>query len=204
MEELIRKITDLFFKYGVKSVTMDDIAKELGISKKTLYLSFTDKKDVVMKSIEYSISHQFCTIKEKEATSQVNAIDALLEVSQQLISSQSKVNPNVLFDLQKYYPEAWEKIKSFRQEHVYKRIRQNIVQGISEGLYRDDFNIDVICHLYVSHIDNSYSELLLKSEIHFEELLKTLFIYHIRGIASRAGVEFVEVKLLHLKTQNNI
>ena len=148
MEELIPKISDLFLKYGVKSVTMDDLAKGLGISKKTLYLSFADKKDVVMKFVEYSIAHhQACLVKAKEIVDGSNAIDTLLKVSQLLISSQNKINPNVNYDLQKYYPEAWAKVKRFRQEHVFTHIRQNIIQGISEGIYRTDFNIEVICHL---------------------------------------------------------
>jgi AcrR family transcriptional regulator len=195
MEELIGKISELFLKYGVKSVTMDDIARELGISKKTLYLYFTDKKDVVMKFIEYSISNQACNIKEKSEVTGENAIDTLLNVSQILISAQNKVNPNVNYDLQKYYPEAWEKIKGFRQERLFNRIRMNIVQGISEGIYRDDFNIEVICHLYVLHIEKSYTELLNNTDIKFDELLRTLFMYHIRGISSKAGIEYIEQKL---------
>lgn len=200
MEELIGKISELFLKYGVKSVTMDDIARELGISKKTLYLSFTDKKDVVMKFIEYSIANQTCNIKEKSEVTGENAIDILLNVSQILISAQNKVNPNVNYDLQKYYPEAWEKIKGFRQEHIFNRIRMNIEQGISEGIYRDDFNIDVICHLYVLHIEKSYTELFNNTDIKFDELLRTLFMYHIRGISSKAGIEYVEQKLMKPKS----
>ena len=202
MEELIQKITDLFLKYGVKSVTMDDIAKELGISKKTLYLHFADKKDLVMKAIDFSLNHQACTMKELAGVKGENAIDVLLKVSQYLVSAQNKINQNVNFDLQKYYPEAWEKIKSFRQEHVFNSIRQNILQGIEEGIFRNDFNIEIICYLYVSHIDNSYSDLLNNSEIRFDELLKTLFIYHIRGIASKAGLDYVEQKLQTLKINN--
>jgi AcrR family transcriptional regulator len=202
MEELIQKITDLFLKYGVKSVTMDDIAKELGISKKTLYLHFTDKKDVVMKSIDFSLNHQACTMKELAGVKGENAIDVLLKVSQYLVLAQNKVNQNVNFDLQKYYPEAWEKLKSFRQVHVFNSIRQNILQGIEEGVFRNDFNVEIICYLYVSHIDNSYSDLLNKSEIRFDELLKTLFIYHIRGIASKLGLDYVEHKLQTLKINN--
>ena len=202
MEELIQKITDLFLKYGVKSVTMDDIAKELGISKKTLYLHFADKKDLVMKAIDFSLNHQACTMKELAGVNGENAIDVLLKVSQYLVSAQNKINQNVNFDLQKYYPEAWEKIKSFRQEHVFNSIRQNILQGIEEGIFRNDFNIEIICYLYVSHIDNSYSDLLNNSEIRFDELLKTLFIYHIRGIASKAGLDYVEQKLQTLKINN--
>lgn len=195
MEELIQKITELFMKFGVKSVTMDDIARELGISKKTLYLHFADKKDVVMKSIEFSLQHQKCRMAEFADGTEDNAIDLLLKVSEQLIMAQSKMNSNVNYDLQKYYPEAWEKIRVYRQEHVYTSIKQNILRGISEGVYRSDFNVDVISYLYVSHIESSYSELINRTDIQFEELLKTLFMYHIRGIASLKGVDYVEGKI---------
>lgn len=199
MEELIPKITELFLRYGVKSVTMDDIARELGISKKTLYLHFMDKKDVVMKSIEHTLKHQKCMMDQLSEQSFDNAIDVLMKVSQQLITTQNKVNQNVNYDLQKYYPEAWEKIRIFRQDHVFNSIKQNINRGIEEGVYRTDFNVDVICYLYVSHIENSYTELIVKTEIPFEELLKTLFMYHIRGIASAKGIEYIENKILNTK-----
>lgn len=200
MEELIPKITELFLRYGVKSVTMDDIARELGISKKTLYLHFTDKKDVVMKSIEYTLKHQKCEMDALSERSFDNAIDVLMKVSQQLITTQSKVNQSVNFDLQKYYPEAWEKISKFRQDHVFSSIKQNINRGIEEGVYREDFNVDVICYLYVSHIENSYNELIAKAEIPFDELLKTLFMYHIRGIASAKGIIYIEENIIKQNT----
>lgn len=195
MEELIAKITDLFLRFGVKSVTMDDIARELGVSKKTLYIHFTDKRDVVMKSIEFSMQNQQCKMNEIMDGTEENAIDVLLRVSQQLIISQSKINANVNYDLQKYYPEAWDKIKDFRQKHIYSHIRENILSGISQNVYRDDFNVDIICHLYVSLIENSFTELIHSVEIRFEDLLKTLFMYHIRGIASPKGIKYLEQKI---------
>ncbi len=200
MEELLEKITALFLRYGVKSVTMDDISRELGISKKTLYLHFTDKKDVVLKSVDFSLTHQKCKIDELSNEMYENAIDVLMKVSQQLIITQSKVNQNVNYDLQKYYPEAWEKTRQSRQDHVFKSVKENILRGIEEGIYRDDFEIDVICHLYVSHLENSHSELISKMEIPFDLLLKTLFMYHIRGIASSKGIAYLEQKI---NNQNN-
>ena len=100
-----------------------------------------------MKSIEFSMQHQQCKMNEIVDGTEENAIDILLKVSQQLIVSQSKINANVNYDLQKYYPEAWDKLKDFRQKHIYSHIRENILRGIEEKVYRNDFNVDIIMSL---------------------------------------------------------
>jgi len=195
MEEIVKKITEIFLKFGIKSVTMDDIARDLCISKKTLYQYFTDKKDVVVKSIEYSIKEQLCKIKNLVFEKRHNAIDILLIVSKELVDSQSKINPNINFDLQKYYPEAWQILVKYRQEHVFANIKQNIERGIEEGYYRNDFNIDVISYLYMNHIENAYTTIIEKSGLNIGEIIQTLFTYHLRGIASAKGLKYIDEQL---------
>ncbi len=192
---MIKNITGLFLTYGIKSVTMDDISRHLSISKKTLYQNFSDKEDVVIKSIEYSINEQILKIEEYVNTKTNNAIDILLFVSNELISNQVKINQNINYDLQKYYPRAWELLIKHRQENVFKRIKMNIEKGIQEGLYRDDFNILVISYLYMNHVENTFNKIINISDLSIKEVLETLFSYHIRGIASNKGIEYLEKKI---------
>ena len=196
--ETIKKITDLFLKYGIKSVSMDDIARELCISKKTLYQYFSDKQDVVIKSVEYSIKEQISKIEEFGKIQSNNAIDILLLVSKELISNGTKINMNINYDLQKYYPKAWEVLTKHRQENVFERISENIQKGIKEKLYRDNFNIDVISYFYMNHIETAFNNIVEKTNIGISEILETLFIYHIRGIASNKGIKYID---LHLKNK---
>ncbi len=189
---MIEKITELFLKYGVKSFSMDDIAKELGISKKTLYVHFRDKKDVVLKSVIHSVQDQQCKMANIIKENSFNAIDVLFYVSKQLVESLKNMNPNINFDLQKYYPEACSIMNEHRKKHIYGKIILNMEQGIKEGLYRDDLNKEIIAKLYEEQVANITSLVIRDS---FDEILKTAFIYHIRGIASQKGLDYLEMKL---------
>lgn len=175
---------------------MDDIARELSISKKTLYLHFADKDDLVKKIVESYLNTQECEIAGL-CTTDMNAIDILLVISKYLTAQMSKINLSVNYDLQKYYPESWKAIENYRETHMLEHIMQNIVNGIRQGLYRDDFNIDIIAKSYILRFnpDDNIQDWIKNSSLTFEEVFQTLFIYHIRGIANKKGLEYLEQKI---------
>ena len=183
-------------RYGIRSVTMDDIARELGISKKTLYQHFVDKDDLVKKIVEYFLSRQECEIKGL-CNPDMNAIDVLLVISKYLTRQMSEINLSVNYDLQKYHPESWKLAENYRETNMLNNIRQNIVNGIQQGLYRDDFNIDIIAKSYILRFnpDDNIQDWVKSSGITFEEMFQTLFIYHIRGIANKNGLDYLEQKI---------
>ena len=192
MEELLQKITKLYFQYGIKSVTMDDLAREMGISKKTLYVHFKDKDDVVDHVFMYHLQNQRCDLEFLEVKNK-NAIDQLLSVSKFLIEHFQKIHPSVNYDLMKYYPSTWQKVIAYKNENIYNSIKSNIIKGIAEGLYRNDFNVDIIAKLYVTRLDLAADEkLFLKKTYSIDEIFNTVFIYHIRGIASKEGLKYLE------------
>lgn len=197
---MIEKITELFLKYGVKSLSMDDIAKELGVSKKTLYIHYKDKKDVVMQSVLHSIQDQQCKMASIIKENSFNAIDILFFVNKQLYDSLKNMNPNINFDLYKYYPEAYSLMNEHRKKHIYEKILINMEKGIKEGLYRDDFNIDVIAKLYEEQVNNLSLWGKDTLNVSFDVILETVFVYHIRGIASQKGLEYLELKLKTIKS----
>ncbi|HNW99387.1 MAG TPA: TetR/AcrR family transcriptional regulator [Bacteroidales bacterium] len=195
MEEVILKISQLYMKYGIRSVTMDDVAKELGISKKTLYQYFKDKDDLVQKVVSHYMNMLMEGLNKLEDNTN-NAIENLLQMSRYLTQMLKQANTSVTFDLQKYYPEIWSKTIMNRMELVYELTKSNMLQGIKEGLYRSNLDVDIIAHLYLFRIEmTKLFEKMQEKNFSFENIFKELFIYHIRGIANKKGIEYLEKKL---------
>jgi TetR/AcrR family transcriptional regulator, cholesterol catabolism regulator len=195
MEGIIAKVSDLYLKYGIKSVTMDDVARELGISKKTLYLHFKDKDHLVNSVIKYTMDAQYEEMR-KITKMKVNAIEELLMVSKLITQLLKKANPSATYDLQKYYPEIWRNISRDRRDHIFKQIADNMKRGIKEGLYRSDLNIDIIAHFYLFRLEMTNTlDLIVENKYSYEEIFNNFFSYHIRGIANQKGIEYLESKL---------
>lgn len=197
---MIDKISELFLQYGIKSLSMDDIARELGISKKTLYHHFKDKKDVVMQVVTRAMESLDCKMSNIIKENSLNAIDILFFVSKEIAENRKNMNPNINFDLQKYYPDAWFLVNEHRKKHIFGKIYLNMEQGIKEGLYRNDFNIDVIAKLYEEQVNNLSLWGKDTLNVSFDVILETVFVYHIRGIASQKGLEYLELKLKTIKS----
>jgi TetR/AcrR family transcriptional regulator, cholesterol catabolism regulator len=199
MEEKINKIlqqvSELYFKYGIKSVTMDDVARELGMSKKTLYEYFTDKNELVGKFLEFHIQKIRCVFEaEKEDTG--NAIDHLLFISKIIFSFLKEMNPSVHYDLQKYYPEIFKSLFEYKRNNMLNSVIQNITRGMKEGVYRKDLKPTIIAHIYVARVEASMDADFLKTnDFTSSELFSEMFTYHIRGISSKKGIEYFEKQI---------
>lgn len=195
----IREIREIFLKYGIKSVSMDDIARELGVSKKTLYQYFEDKTDLVKKILDAEMQENLC---EAISTEGYNAIDLLLMVSKHLSEKLARISPTVTYDLQKYYPEVWKQNSELRRQHILDQIASNFQQGIEEGLYREDMNVKIITYFYFIRLENILSidnAMDWLKDIDFKEIFNTMFIYHIRGIANQKGIDYLDKKLMNNK-----
>lgn len=195
-QEIIERVLHLYLKYGIKSITMDDVARELSISKKTLYLYVKDKADLVDKAVSYQLSIHRCEIGNIESQN-LNAIDVLILASKFVGEQFRNINNSVSYDLQKYYPQSWAKIVDYRRTHIFEHIKLNMQQGIEQGLYRNDLNIEIVSHLYVLKIEEIFlrpNEDFLK-KYSAEEIFNTMFHYHIRAIANKKGIEYYENKI---------
>jgi len=196
LKEIIERVLQLYFKYGIKSITMDDVARELAISKKTLYQFVKDKADLVDKAVDHQLTMHRCEMQNIE-TNTANAIDVLILASSFVAEQFKHINPSISYDLQKYYPQSWNKIVNYRRTHIYQHVRTNMKQGIEQGLYLDDLNVDIISYLYVLKME----EVFLRPDDDFlktyksDVIFKTLFHYHIRGIANKKGIEYYENKI---------
>ncbi len=199
LKNILLKVRELYMKYGIKSITMDDVAREMGISKKTLYQFVTDKDDLVGKFIDNEIAlrqEEICKCFGKG----FNAIEELFEISifmNKLIRDQ---NPATDYDLKKYYPQHYQKTVKARTEGIYKYILLNLKKGVKEGLYRKNMNNDVIAKLYLWRSENTnLSDLFTVEEFTSIKLFVELLTYHIRGLATERGILELEKKVKELE-----
>ena len=197
-EQILLQARSIFMRYGLKSVTMDDVCREMGMSKKTLYQFVCDKSDLVKRTIELEIKNDQEQV-ELILAKKLNAIDELFEISALISEKLKYVHPSVIFDMQKYYPEAYTIMSKYRSEYIVKTIINNTNRGREQGIFHDDFNVLVISKFYSLKmemmIDPSFiSENNSLPDIFFEHLK-----YHIRGIANQNGLQLLEKKLNLLK-----
>ncbi len=201
---ILEKVSILYQKYGIKSITMDDVAREFGISKKTLYQYVTDKPDLVEK-VMLLIAEKHNSFFKKLRAKKINAIEELFEVNKYFTEMLKNYNPSMEYDLRKYYPDLFKKIYDVRRKRMYESIIRNMKKGIKEGLYRRDMDIEIIAKLHVSRIENMYdNEIFTNEELISTKVFNEIFIYHLRGIANVTGIKFLERKLKELKLNNNV
>jgi TetR/AcrR family transcriptional regulator, cholesterol catabolism regulator len=201
LQNILLKVRELYLKYGIKSITMDDVARELGISKKTIYQYVTDKDDLVGKFVGHEIELRQEEICNCFKTG-FNAIEELFEISifmNKLIRNQ---NPATEHDLKKYYPHHYQKMVKIRREGTFNYIYQNLIKGKAEGLYRDDIDEEIISKLYISRVESIHlNDLFTVEEFTSLKLFIELLNYHIRGIATEKGIIVLNKKLKELETK---
>ena len=195
MNNILSKARELYTRFGIKSITMEDIARELAISKKTLYQYVTDKEDLVGKFVDNEIE-----LRQKDICKcfreDYNAIEELFEISLFMNRLMKEQNPATEHDLKKYYPRHHQKIVKVRREGIFRYILQNLRKGKDEGLYRQEMNEEVIAKLYLSRSEIiDANNIFTTEEITSLEIFVELLIYHIRGIATPGGIIELEKKI---------
>ena len=175
---------------------MDDIARELGISKKTLYQHFETKNDLLKSVVEYNLANDIKIVTEIQATSK-DAIDEMFLVAKHVIDEIVQIqSPTLIFDLQKYHPELWQAFENFQNQQIANHIQQNIERGVKEGFYRPEANATIISRIYAGSslcvIDEKMFPIKTFDKI---KLFKEFFVYHIHGIATAKGLKLLEKRL---------
>lgn len=193
-EEILEQAKKIFMRYGLKSVTMDDISKELKISKKTLYKFVTDKNDLVAQVMQAYIENDQKLVNDLIKNSK-NAIDEILAISEYVGGMMNNLHPSIHYDMEKYYPEAWEIFIGHKRNYVLNCMTENILRGIKEGIYRKDLNVPIVALIYVSRIDIVFDgQLFTPDEYKFADVYQEMMIYHLRGIASEKGIKQLNEK----------
>jgi len=195
-ERLIEEAAKVFWTYGIKSMTMDDMSTRLGISKKTLYQHVKDKNDLVEKVLAH-IADDFKCVVDGSMGHGRNAIDELFNVTTTVSQRLKDIHPSIHFDLEKYHPEAFRQMLANKRKEIFTTTTANLERGIREGLYREDLNIPMIATIYIARFDMVFDgELFPPDRFNMDELHWELFRYHIRGIASAKGLKYLEKKVV--------
>lgn len=200
LDYIVDQAADLYHHYGIRSLTMDDLAKELGISKKTLYQHVTDKADLVARVVRRKFEQSRAEILDYPKN--LNAIEVLVYTNDKILEMMKKSIPSIEYDLIKYYPNVWKEVLSERRKVICDQIRQNLQQGIAEGLYRDDLNIEIITKIHASRVELKWqSGYFTMEEVMSSAVINEMFVYHVRGICNAKGLEFLEKKMYELKNK---
>ena len=194
-EKILHTATDLFLSLGFKSVTMDDIAEKMAISKKTIYTYFKNKTELVKASVYFvfeNISNginQICSLDN-------NPIEEIFLIKDFVLKNLKNEKTSPLFQLKKYYPKLFNELQVKQFDVMQDCVIQNVKKGIDQGLFRKGLNLDFIARIYFSGINSlKDNELFPKKNTNMQELMEEYLNYHIRAIATEKGIKVLQNEL---------
>jgi TetR/AcrR family transcriptional regulator, cholesterol catabolism regulator len=150
--KIIEKAADLFFRYGIKRITMDDISRELGISKKTLYASFTDKDQIVDVLTDKALQENIEQM-ESICCGAKDPVHEVVSAAKYMSSVFTRINPVFFYDLKRYYPAAWNRFQQFKEKHMMRILVQNLKKGIEMKIYRGDLDVNMMARYRIAQFD---------------------------------------------------
>jgi TetR/AcrR family transcriptional regulator, cholesterol catabolism regulator len=191
-ERILTKADELFNRYGVRSVSMDDIAAGLGMSKKTLYQYYADKEELVSAVFETFLGHNRtrCMDDKKKSENAIHEVFLAFDMMREMFA---QMNPVVVFDLQKYHPAVYRKVQEHKYSFLYQVIKNNLEQGIKEELYRPEIDTDVVARFRIESVMMAFNSDIFPNNrtqlIHIEEQITDLLVY---GIATTKGQKLIQ------------
>jgi AcrR family transcriptional regulator len=190
-ERIVKSAEERFMRYGIKSITMDDIARDLGISKKTIYQFFTEKGELVSMVMKNHI-HAQQIILENIRKSAVDPIDEVLKISDYLKSSLQNTNIIVLFEVQKYHPQCYKLFLDYKEECIHTMLMQNMERGKELGLYRAEINVEIIAKLRTEEITIGFNPALFPPDKFTAQGVQVEFLDHfLHGICTLKGHKLI-------------
>ena len=203
-ERIQQKARELFMRYGFRSVTMDEIAGQTGISKKTLYQFFEDKDalvEAVMRS-ELDYMQTQCTKQMKEAE---NAIEEIFLDTDAMEIVMDAMNPQIVFDLEKFYPKTFEKFKKHKNNFLLDAIKKNLERGIEEEVYRNDFDVDIIARFRLESAFLIFNpELFPHIKYSLNKVSTEIYYHYLHGIATPKGKKLIDKYILQRKKSKSV
>jgi len=186
-EKIKKGAAELFMRYGVRSISMDDIARHLSVSKKTLYQHFADKEDIVTITCKAHLDRT----AEDFANSRKNArhaIEELVHLSACLKRNVQDMNPSVLYDLQKYHPKAWSVWLDHKNKFIRESVVRNLKQGIAEGYFRPDMDAEVIASVRLEMVQLAFNEdIFPREKFRLPEVQMQIFDHFVFGLLTDKG-----------------
>jgi len=191
-KRILTKARKMFVKQGIRAITMDHIADQMGISKRTIYVNFKDKNDLIINCVNDAIVTQ--KTKDDQIISDTpNCLIALIKFMEHNIASVKAINPCYFHDLEKYYPKIWEsKIKEI-DDYRYKRLIDLLNKGVSNRIYRKDIDIEIVAITIQNIFKSICSPVVYPITKHSQKLVfPNAIINYTRGIVNEIGMEYLE------------
>lgn len=199
-ERILQKAHELFLRYGIRSVSMDEIAAQVGMSKKTVYQYYADKEELVSAVFTGIMMHnkQACSRDREHAENALHEVFLAFDMIQEMFA---EMNPSVLFDMQKYHPATFAEFKKYKDGFLYQMIRNNIERGIAEGFYRAEIDVEILTryrlHSMMLAFDADVFPTNRTQLVHIEHQILEHFLF---GLATSKGQKLIE-KYRNQRTQ---
>ncbi len=186
-ERIRQKAHDLFMQYSLRSVSMDDIATALGMSKKTIYHYYADKDELVGEVIGSIIKYnQSCCERDRQTAD--NAIHEIFLAMEFMMEIFRSMNSSLLFDMQKYHSEAFQKFAKHKNDYLYSIIKENLLRGISEELYRPDIKVDILARFRVESVTLPFiPDFHDKVKLNLADIEEEILLNFLFGVVSQKG-----------------
>ncbi len=191
-ERIQQKAHELFMKFGIRSVSMDDIANQIGVSKKTIYQFFADKDALVGEIIQEEVVRMeqecvYCSVNARDA---VDEIFLTIEI---ILEQFKSFNPTLVFDLRKFHHQAYQKIEAHKREYLLGLIIRNLERGVEEGIYREDIKIPVIARFRLESMMLAFdTELFPPKQFDLADITRELIELFVYGVANEKGYQLIE------------
>lgn len=203
-ERILRTAAKLFMELGVRSVSMDDVAKSLSMSKKTIYKHYQDKYQLVFDTISMHISEMENNISQI-MSSEANPVLQIAKIADFVLEMNKNVHPSVLFDLQKFYPESYTHLIEHRNRFALQSVNQNLQKGIESGLFREDMHRGRVARIYMCLIFSMFQNTLFDGEEtrNFREEYIETIKYHLHAVTTEKGKNlFRKISWLNFEKDN--
>lgn len=176
-------------RFGIKSITMDEVARHCNISKKTIYQYFNDKDALVKEIMERHIEQDRCVIQNLHDQAS-SALDEVVKISEYLKTEIAGIHPSVLYDLRKYHSSAYEVFENHRDNHFLGLVTRNLERGVKEGVYRSEINIGIYARLRILQLEALFDGKLFPKTEWEQTSVQLYFIDHfVRGLATEEGLK---------------
>jgi len=192
IDRIIQGGEDLFLTAGIKSVTMDDIARHLGVSKKTIYHFFKDKNELVMALTKKKLQEDEEYINSVISQS-ANVIEEMINMMKCTQEEFARMNPIVIHDLQKYHPEAWKEFQKFKAEVLVRTMEELLTKGIKQGYIRPDVDPKIMARMRVAQVETGFDGTLFPVSEFSPWKVQVQFLEHFNyGICTLKGHKLLD------------
>lgn len=190
-QRIIEEASELFGRSGVKSITMDELARHLGISKRTIYENFKDKETLLVACIDtFHIRNR--AFSQKVFLEADNVAEAILTLLQRNAGYASQRQFNIIEEIRKYYPQINKEHLVNLNAHKYQEMEQMIQRGIREGVFRENLNPKVIAHFFCRQFEDIARNAGYLEEFSLADIFGNITISFLRGICTTKGIEIID------------